>query len=171
MRLPTTKCAVRLRRPRFGALDRNKMKNRIINQMALVISVIFLSQHAVASTNLFSSVQQTKDLLTLTLPSDGIHWMITVTLDKVYRSDYGQRLSLTNGQAITLSDRHVSHDIRAVITQNRAGLDVTTTEDMRSFGGTVTQRTFFVKAPKRNEEGQPTNPPYSSPRETQGSKR
>jgi len=103
--------------------------------------------------NLFSSLEQTNDQLCITLPSSGIHWMIKLTLDKVYRSDYGQRLAFTNGQIITLIDRHISHEIRGVIEQHRAGLDVTTTEDMRSFGGNVTQKTYFIEIPKTNNDG------------------
>ena len=114
-----------------------------------------------AVSHLSLPLERENDQLCITFPDSGTRWMITITPDKVYPSTYGQRLCITKDNVITLADKHIIHTIKAVIQEDRVGLEVTTQEDLRSFGGEVTQESYFIPVPKENEnQGQQGGPAY-----------
>lgn len=127
---------------------------RIKRTIATTIIALAVVQCAFAVTRLSMPVEYVDDQLCLTFPTNGARWMITIALDKVHPSEYGQRLCLSDRQQVTLSDRHITHEIRAVIQKVRLGFDVTTKEDFRCFGGTVTQETYFISVPLGDKTGQ-----------------
>ena len=141
----------------------HKMKTKITRSIVLTIIAFAMTQCVFAATHFSMPIERVGDQLCLTFPTNGIRWMVTITLDKVYPSQYGQRLCLSNGQQITLADRHITHEITAVIHKDRIGLDITTREDFRSFGGSVTQESYFVAVPRQNEKGQPAGGAYVAP--------
>ena len=123
--------------------------------MVVLISALMalaMPYNAAAVSHLSLPLERENDQLCITFPNSGTRWMITITLDKVYPSTYGQRLCIANGNEITLADRHITHTIKAVIQEDRIGLDVTTREDLRSFGGEVTQESYFIPVPQENEK-------------------
>ena len=121
-----------------------KMNTRIMVALISALTALALPYDAPAVTHLSFPVERENDQLCITFPESGTRWMITVTPDKVYPSTYGQRLCIATGNEITLADKHISHTIRAIIEKDRIGLEVTTQEDLRSFGGEVTQESYFI---------------------------
>ena len=123
--------------------------------MVVLISAFMtlaMPYNAAAVSHLSLPLERENDQLCITFPDSGTRWMITITLDKVYPSTYGQRLCIAKDNMITLADKHITHTIRAIIEKDRIGLEVTTQEDLRSFGGEVTQESYFIPVPQENEK-------------------
>lgn len=126
----------------------------------LVAVVVALPSMAATATNFFDffgTVHAVAGGVSITFPQCGLRWLVIAgSRTNSYVSQYGQTLSLTNDQKITLADRHVCHEIHAIATTERSGLIVKTTEDWRSMGGSVTQSAYFVQAKRDHTQGQPT---------------
>ena len=129
-----------------------KMNIRIMIALISALTALALPYNASAVSHLSLPLERENNQLCITFADSGTRWMITITLDKVYPSTYGQRLCIAKDNVITLADRHISHTIKAVIQENRIGLEVTTKEDLRSFGGAVTQESYFIPVPQENEK-------------------
>ena len=122
--------------------------------MVVIVSAFMalaMPYNAAAVSHLSLPLERENDQLCITFPDSGTRWMITITLDKVYPSTYGQRLCIAKDNMITLADKHITHTIRAIIEKDRTGLEVTTQEDLRSFGGEVTHESYFIPVPQENE--------------------
>lgn len=112
----------------------------------LAASMLGMTARSDDRTNLFASIEHTGEDICFTLPSSGSRWMIAGTIDNSSIMEYGQRICLTNNESIELVDRHIYNAIKAIINSERTGLFVMTRIDYRSFGGGVTQDTWFAES-------------------------
>ena len=147
--------------PVTADVGHKKMNTSIKTVLISALMALAMSYNSSAVSHLSLPLERENDQLCITFPDRGTRWMITITLDKVYPSTYGQRLCITKDNVITLADKHIIHTIKAVIQEDRVGLEVTTQEDLRSFGGGITQESYFIPVPKENEnQGQQGGPAY-----------
>ena len=142
----------KVRRPENADVGQMDMNTRIKVVLISALMAIAISYNSSAVSHLSLPLEQENDQLCITFPDSGTRWIITITLDKVYPSTYGQRLCIAKDNEIRLADKHINHTIRAIIEKDRIGLEVTTQEDLRSFGGDVMQESYFIPVQEDNEK-------------------
>jgi hypothetical protein len=125
--------------------------NKIITGLALVFLCNIVVAEKVEDQGYapFETITRTNDTLIATFPETGTRWRIERQYDpsKSRISNYGEKITLTNGMAISLIDRHQSYEIRAVIAEGKATLHYTVRNDLRSFGKdlTVTEKVIEIR--------------------------
>ena len=117
--------------------------------IALYFAVVALlshsSQAADPTTAPFESVLVRHHAIIATLPAKGTHWLINAGSLAKRVSEYGETFKLHAGDSLRLVEKHSSYSFTAQLTPT-PGLQVTSTVDARSFGGTVTKKNSFIPA-------------------------
>ncbi len=120
------------------------MSRKSVYRFVAALIALATPSHLFAASHISFPIERENDQLCITFPDSGIRWLITITPDKKNVSTYGQRLCIEKDSEIQLSEKHETHTIKAVIQEDRIGLEVTSVVDLRSFGGELTSESYFI---------------------------
>jgi hypothetical protein len=117
---------------------------------SLITIVLFaaLTSHLIGAADLeaspFQSVVARPDAIIAALPA-GKRWLVKTGSSALRLSAPGESFKLPAGSSLHLSERHSSYHVTAQLLP-AAGLRIESTFDARSFGGTVTKKSYFIPA-------------------------
>jgi hypothetical protein len=94
----------------------------------------------------FASVVRHGDTVVATLAGDA-RWLVFFdgTRQNSRVSERGESFTLRDGALFRLIERHSSYDIKCQISPTAAGLEVSSSFDAHSFGGSTEKKKYFIK--------------------------
>ncbi|HEY6154718.1 MAG TPA: hypothetical protein VIW07_13340 [Candidatus Udaeobacter sp.] len=113
--------------------------------LGLVIAALSSSHAAEHASEPFASVVRRGDVIIATLPATGLRFVITDS-PKPRVTSYGESFELRDGASLSLHEKHSSYRITCHLVPPPAGLQVESKFDARSFGGTMSEKSYFIKA-------------------------
>jgi hypothetical protein len=93
---------------------------------------------------IFQTVVIRSNTIIATLPANG-RWLVADGSGKTRLSESGESFSLRAGSSLRLTEHHSSYVVTPQFS-SLAGLRIESTFDASSFGGKITNRTFFIPA-------------------------
>jgi hypothetical protein len=112
----------------------------------LVISVA-LATVAIAQSPPFPFATVTlRDSSIVATLSSNRRWLVKRDSAEPRLTSFGESFELREGTSLSLVERHSSYRVTCHISPPPAGLQVESTFDAHSFGGTTTKKSSFIKA-------------------------
>jgi hypothetical protein len=122
----------------------------LIHSLKIAIGLICFSlaislSAAVAGTFPFESVIQRNNSVVATLPGTP-RWLLKQASKETRLTNPGEAFTLQDGDSFSLIERHSNYRVTCRISSGRAGLEIESTFDARSFGDGVTKKKYFIPA-------------------------
>ena len=113
--------------------------------LALVVAALSSSRAAEHASDPFVTVVRRGDVIIATLPATGLRFVIADSPEPRVTS-YGESFELRDGASLSLHDKHAIYRITCHLVPPPAGLQVKSKFDGRSFGGTMSEKSYFITA-------------------------
>jgi hypothetical protein len=112
------------------------------------LGVIALSHSAEPSTEPFAKVARSADTIVATLSAMGGSLVLVDSPQPgmARSTSPGESFSLRDGASLLLVEHHSSYRITCHLLPPPAGLQIAARFDARSFGGSLSEKTYFIKA-------------------------
>ena len=144
--LQRTAPAVTLADPPDRRLSISPVKRGIITICLFAMALLWCPLRAAdPATAPFQSVLVRHDTIVATLPAAGTRWFIESGSSPKRVSEHGEAFTLHTGTSMRLSEKHSTYLVTVQL-KPTPGLQVVSTFDAGSFGGTVTSENYFIPA-------------------------